>query len=219
METEKPLILSPAAAKRMQLLLERANDTADNFQNIQNKSDRPELVTGDVDGSTWTDAFVELKGSILESYVRRGEDALLTEEKETRLCRHLLHDCVAYKHVLNRLQVQSGDLVEVFNIERPEISPRIARLWEAGDDEAIESDIQVSPYLAHNIGIAYHVAPFVSTCREHLWNDMFRISVGKYSGGPRKDLNPILMQRWHLFLILGPMLWQFQWRKSSVLPL
>ena len=110
----------------------------------------------------------EFRASVLVSAVRSGaydvlnvgvEDA--TAGEEVALCRNDLHDCVAYQHVLDRLQVVSGDLVEVSNPDLPSVPARLARIWAAGEGEVLlKEDVKVSPFLAYNIGVPYHLTAF-----------------------------------------------------------
>ena len=111
---------------------------------------------------------VEFRASVLVNGVSHDLDFLGDcrdvadfDTEDIATCRNDLHDCVAYEHVLDSLKVASGDLVEVSNPDLPQVAPRLARIWKAGDEEVLlKEDIKVSPFLAYNIGVPYHLTAF-----------------------------------------------------------
>jgi len=111
------------------------------------------------------EACIEFRASVLASVPSGVSSALRADVdgdgEEVALCRNDLHDCVAYQHVLDRLQVASGDLVEVSNPDLPSVPARLARIWAAGEgDVLLKEDVKVSPFLAYNIGVPYHLTAF-----------------------------------------------------------
>ena len=90
------------------------------------------------------------------------------------------------------MQVRSGDLVEVCNIERPKCIPRLARIWldECPQNNGLsETEAKISPFLAYNIGIPYHVLPFVHTGTSPQCSEKsFRVSLVRYSGRHYEEL-------------------------------
>lgn len=108
---------------------------------------------------------MEFRASVLASAPSGLSNVLNVDvddnEEEVALCRNDLHDCVAYQHVLERLKVVSGDLVEVSNPDLPSVPARLARIWAAGEDDVLlKEDVKVSPFLAYNIGVPHHLTAF-----------------------------------------------------------
>jgi len=91
------------------------------------------------------------------------------------------------------LQVRSGDLIEVCNIERPKCIPRLARIWledTAQNEESDGIDVKISPFLAYNIGVPYHVLPFVHSGTSPVSSKKsFRISLVRYNGRHYKEIS------------------------------
>ena len=114
---EKPLILSPAAARRMHLLLRgKGLETgSENEQGLlqhvlerQNvlkeaciKNDDSKIEQNGIES-------VECNASILDKRCAPAREILLSEsegDQDGALCRHMLHDCVASQGILDRLMV------------------------------------------------------------------------------------------------------------------
>eukprot|EP00890_Picochlorum_soloecismus_P000322 jgi/Picsp_1/1290/NSC_04771-R1_peroxin 6 len=193
---EKPLILSPTAARRMHLLLRgKGLETGSEHEQglLQHVLDRQsvlqEACRRNDDSKYDQNEGVECNASVLDKDAGASAKKILLGESEGNqdgpICRHRLHDCVASQGILDRLMVQSGDLVEVCNIERPKCIPRLARIWLGEFSQIKECGIEakISPFLAYNIGIPYHVLPFVHSGTSHTCSEKsFRISFVRYDG-------------------------------------
>ncbi|KAI8103357.1 hypothetical protein M9435_004696 [Picochlorum sp. BPE23] len=175
-----PLIVSPAAARRLHLIMgDRQQDfplggTA--FSNLPGLRQEEPFMNGDTEDGHGV-FVMECNAMILGEACSADLKDSVTQGAE---CRNYLHDCVAYAHVMDRLGVQSGDLVEISNPERPSISPRVSRIWTAGDDCVIKGDVAISPFLGYNIGIAYHLAPFFKLREKELSKEMFKVNISKF---------------------------------------
>lgn len=176
-----PLIISPAAARRLHLIM---GDRQQDFPlggtafGLAGLSQEQPLMNGE------TKETEEIGFSMMECNAMILGEACSADLKDSVTqgaeCRSYLHDCVAYAHVLDRLGVQSGDLVEISNPERPSISPRVSRIWTAADDCIIKGDVAISPFLGYNIGIAYHLAPFFKLKEKELSKEIFKVNISKF---------------------------------------
>jgi hypothetical protein len=114
---EKPLILSPTAARRMHLLLRgKGLETGSEHEQglLQHVLDRQnvlkEACTKTDDSKTeekYIDS-VECNASMLDKPVASARELLLCESEENQngaVCRHMMHDCVASQRILDRLMV------------------------------------------------------------------------------------------------------------------
>lgn len=177
-----PLIISPTAARRLHLIMtDRQKDfptggTGFNFAGL-----RPEQPLTNGDGGYIDDGFVMECNAVISGEASPGDLKDCVTQQQGAECRNYLHDCVAYAHVLDRLGVQSGDLVEISNPERPSISPRVSRIWTAEDTCVITGDVAISPFLGYNVGIAYHLAPFFKLRDTELSKEMFKVNISKFA--------------------------------------
>jgi SpoVK/Ycf46/Vps4 family AAA+-type ATPase len=177
--TKTPLIISSVATKRLQLIMgDRGQELSDRIQSLSFAgSALYKASDGDKGDVSYTS--IECSAALLDGPVDpcKTSAVLGVEVSSTAAaCRNILHDCIAYQDLLDRLGVQSGDLVEVSNPENPSISPRIARVWAAGDDVLVQGDVDISPFLAYNLGVPYHLAPFFKL-KDSLNNNKFKVSI------------------------------------------
>ena len=185
MEPQSPLIVSPAASKRLQLLVGHSAASREISDRLASMSFAGSEIYQSHDGHLMEEKYecIECSASILERHVDSNiwKEILESERGEgLALCRNVLHDVVAYQHVLDSLGIQSGGLVEVSNVDVPSVSPRVARMWVAGDEEVIDADVQISPVLAYNIRIPYPIAPFFQLKDFEAKNHVFKVSISKY---------------------------------------
>lgn len=164
---QSPLIVSPAAAKRLQLLVGHSATSREISNRLASMSFAgSEIYQGQQDGHRDRGEYarIECDASILRKHVDSHTwKPILSGQgmgEHVAMCRNIQHDCVAYQHVLDSLGIHSGGLVEISNAEVPSVAPRVARMWVAGDDEAIHADVLLSPILAYNIRVPYQLAPF-----------------------------------------------------------
>ena len=179
--TKTPLIVSSAATRRLQLIMgDRGQELSNRIQSLSFAGSAL-YKASDADAGDISYTSIEYSAAILDGPVDPCKtSAVLGVEvgSTTAACRNILHDCIAYQDLLDRLGIQSGDLVEVSNPEIPSISPRFARVWAAGDDVLVQGDVDISPFLAYNLGIPYHLAPFFKL-KDSLNNNKFKVSITK----------------------------------------
>ena len=135
-------------------------------------------------------AILEFRASVLSSGVSNELDVFNDVDDDSgdvvAACRNELHDCVAYQHVLDSLKVTSGDLVEVANPDTPSVTPRIARIWAAGENEVLlKEDVKISPFLAYNLGIPYHLTAFFKGTNSGA--PEFPVCLRRYTYGARNE--------------------------------
>jgi hypothetical protein len=143
------------------------------------------LATG-IDAS-FDDALRSHLVSAEEDLSRETASSSSSPVPPAALCRNRLHDCIGYQHVLDRLQVCSGDLVEVSNPAIPSLAPKLARLWLAKEDDVLlNEDVKLSPFLAYDMGVAYQLQAFFT---EEKGVPEFPISFKRYVPEPPKSPN------------------------------
>jgi peroxin-6 len=193
MEPQSPLIVSPAASKRLQLLVGNSTmsrEISDRLASMSFAGSDLYQSQGDRQTNPEYEAL-EYSASILARHIdlNLAKEILHVEsDQDFAMCRNVLHDCVAYQHVLDSLGIQSGGLVEISNVEVPSVSPRVSRMWAASDEEVIDADVQISPLLAFNIQVPYQLAPFFKLKGFETNPQLFKVSISKYiERGVRKD--------------------------------